>query len=403
VSVSRNALKEIAIISNLLNLSPPGKMTLSTRQIPYIAATIVLFVTGVLFFAFPIRNLFEAYIPGSNGTTASSNPALIAIPVAATVYMGLLYLFVVVTFFLASFVDPGIYPREQTDEEDDFRQPLYKVIEINGIQLKMKWCDTCKFYRPPRCSHCSICDNCVEQFDHHCPWVDNCVGRRNYKYFFFFITSLTVFILSGFVWAILSILLHSTELHKVAVEFVLLFVGVCVFIPVVGLAGFHIGLVCMGRTTNEHVTGKFRGGHNPFNQGCVKNCASVVCGPKKPRYMHYKMKAYFPLQDSRQRILSQSSHGPQSPHGSRPRQNDLRCMPVYEELDNTTGSLQRSGQLPQALNGNNNTMAQIQPSQRLPNGMNSAADSSGSESIPPSLATTNVHDAGTIVMTEITV
>ena len=50
-----------------------------------------------------IRNLFTYYI-GKGG-------AMVAIPIAATVYMGLLYLFVVATFFLASFVDPGIYPR----------------------------------------------------------------------------------------------------------------------------------------------------------------------------------------------------------------------------------------------------------------------------------------------------
>ena len=49
-----------------------------------------------------IRNLFLYY--EDKGT-------LLVIPVVATVYMGLLFLFFTTNFFLASFVDPGIYPR----------------------------------------------------------------------------------------------------------------------------------------------------------------------------------------------------------------------------------------------------------------------------------------------------
>jgi len=214
---------------------------------------------------------------------------------AIAIINGFMTLFVHLMFARATFTDPGVFPRDQSCadndcRENDFRQPLYKYIEVKGITVKMKWCESCRFYRPPRCTHCSICDNCVENFDHHCPWVNNCIGRRNYRYFFFFIVSLSVHII-----ALLSLttLFFVKNRDKVLKDILLCLViviiaGLAAF-PIIGLTTYHVILVFRGRTTNEQVSGKFGAGHNPFDLGCLQNCCTALCGPVPPSYLAYQV------------------------------------------------------------------------------------------------------------------
>ncbi|XP_017283703.1 palmitoyltransferase ZDHHC5-B [Kryptolebias marmoratus] len=242
-----------------------------SRYVPVSAATTFLVGSTTLFFCFTCPWLSES------------------ISSVIPLYNAVIFLFTLANFCMATFMDPGIFPRAEEDEdkEDDFRAPLYKTVEIRSIQVRMKWCSTCRFYRPPRCSHCSVCDNCVEDFDHHCPWVNNCIGRRNYRYFFLFLLSLTTHIMNVFGFGLVYVLHHRHQLNTphAAVTMAVMCVAGLFFVPVAGLTGFHIVLVARGRTTNEQVTGKFRGGVNPFTKGCFRNISRVLCSPLAPRYV----------------------------------------------------------------------------------------------------------------------
>ena len=57
-------------------------------------------------------------------------------------------------------------------------------------------CPECETIRTAGSRHCIICHRCVDRYDHHCPWINNCVGIRNHNvflgYLFFQITTLAL-------------------------------------------------------------------------------------------------------------------------------------------------------------------------------------------------------------------
>ncbi|XP_049684229.1 palmitoyltransferase ZDHHC9 isoform X2 [Accipiter gentilis] len=227
-----------------------------------------------------------------------------AIPVFAAV----LFLFAMATLLRTSFSDPGVIPRALPDEaafiemeieatngtvpQGQRPPPRIKNFQINNQIVKLKYCYTCKIFRPPRASHCSICDNCVERFDHHCPWVGNCVGKRNYRYFYLFILSLSLLTIYIFTFNIVYVALKSLKIGFLntlkETPGTVLEVLICFFTlwSVVGLTGFHTFLVALNQTTNEDIKGSWTGKNrvqNPYSHGnIVKNCCEVLCGPLPP-------------------------------------------------------------------------------------------------------------------------
>ena len=69
---------------------------------------------------------------------------------------------------------------------------IKKDMELNFVKLletmeASSLCPDCEVIRTPRCRHCSLCNACVDRYDHHCPWVNNCIGKGNFAYFYTFI------------------------------------------------------------------------------------------------------------------------------------------------------------------------------------------------------------------------
>lgn len=278
-----------------------GRLIFGPDARSLIVTILLIAVPVIIFCAFVARNLvheFKSYNAGY---------AVLVVAIVFTIY-------VLVLLFLTSSRDPGIIPRNAHPPEDEIRYetslslehggrqtpslqfPRTKEVIVNGVAVRVKYCDTCMLYRPPRCSHCSICNNCVEKFDHHCPWVGQCIGLRNYRYFFMFVSSSTLLCIYIFAMSAFYIKVLMEE-HKGTVWKAMkespasvILMAYC-FISlwfVGGLTGFHLYLIGTNQTTYENFRYRADSRASVYNQGCLNNFLEVFCSKVKPSKNNFR-------------------------------------------------------------------------------------------------------------------
>lgn len=75
--------------------------------------------------------------------------------------------------------DPGRVPHGWSP---DAEQAVVREVKKKGGAPR--YCNKCACYKPPRAHHCRVCERCVLRMDHHCVFVNNCIGHANYRNFF---------------------------------------------------------------------------------------------------------------------------------------------------------------------------------------------------------------------------
>ena len=226
------------------------------------------------------------------------------------IIIGIIYLIEFIYLIVASFIDPGIIRKFNLINDDKNKDYIKKRINDNGKRKDAKifqlgylidynYCFTCGIIRPKRSTHCSDCNNCVERLDHHCPWIGNCAGKRNYIFFFIFIVLLniqTILIIIFCIIHIISKVKDYSNLNKkfpedekikhltaysfcdVIMSLYLIIYNIITMCFITILLFYHFRLICVNSTTKEELRHIFKSNYgNPYKRSIFQNIRNVLC------------------------------------------------------------------------------------------------------------------------------
>jgi len=194
----------------------------------------------------------------------------------------------VTCYLLCILVHPGTIPEKDEDPTWEYQDQhqnaapgnvLLQEAKRSGDRRHCKWCAK---FKPDRSHHCRVCRQCILKMDHHCPWIYNCVGFRNHK-FFFLLLFYTTIACHYIIWNMIDSVRAATDPRTpFAAMFLLLFgetlacfLGLLVSV----FFTFHIWLLMKAMTTIEFCEKSMKkSGYDSsaYDRGFAKNLKAVL-------------------------------------------------------------------------------------------------------------------------------
>mmetsp|Transcript_11715 Transcript_11715/g.11350 ORF Transcript_11715/g.11350 Transcript_11715/m.11350 type:complete len:345 (+) Transcript_11715:449-1483(+) len=189
--------------------------------------------------------------------------------------------------------DPGKYFGQMTSVIND--KVVYQIKSRLDLApaVSYRYCRECRAIKPPRAHHCSISGKCILHMDHYCPWMNNCIGYYNYRYFILFLIWLflgAVYVISITYEPFFSIqldqrtALSATNSRYDAEVFYVFILGISSSIAVGVLLVYHSYLCLTNQTTIECYLNVYEREDakaigmifkNPYDMGWRKNLRRV--------------------------------------------------------------------------------------------------------------------------------
>lgn len=146
----------------------------------------------------------------------------------------------------------------------------------NSEKLNFSYCEICSIYKYKSVHHCRKCGECIEGFDHHCIWLNKCIGKYNRKIFFLFLIY-TLIVIIIIILTMFPILFKKIKQGRINIHVLLILLvyilNIAIFFFLSYLIIIQIYLIVKGRVTlnmynDNHITSN-------YNLGIYKNIKTV--------------------------------------------------------------------------------------------------------------------------------